>query len=88
MPKCPHYVPASRDGPLTTRKTANESIFKFFKTKKKNFWNADQNLVPEPTNQVETQVHQRPGDAGTAVLSVAGYPGTQTSLHRRQIVVR
>ena len=37
MPKCPHYVPASRDGPLTTRKNANESIFKFFKTKKNFF---------------------------------------------------
>ena len=47
----------------------------------------DQNLVPKPAHQVEAQVHQRPGDAGAAVLLIAWYSGSKTLVHRWQIVV-
>ena len=47
----------------------------------------DQNLVPKPADQMEAQVHQRPGDAGPAVLLFAGHPGPSTPLHRRPVMV-
>ena len=50
-------------------------------------WPADQDLVPEPAHQVEAQVHQRPGDAGAAVLLIAGHLGAEALVHRRQIMV-
>ena len=48
----------------------------------------DQDLVSKQTDEVETEIHERPGAGGPAVLLHPGYPRPPAYVHRRPSVVR
>ena len=47
----------------------------------------DQNLVPKSSDEVEAEVHERPGAGCSAVLLHPRHPRSQANVHRRQTVV-
>ena len=48
---------------------------------------SDQNLVSKSADQVEAEVHERPGAGGATVLLHPRHPRTQAHVHRGQALV-
>ena len=55
---------------------------------KLNIFFLDQDLVSKQADKMETEIHQRPGAGGPAVLLHPGYPRPPAHVHRRPSVVR
>ena len=73
---------------LTETQVRNNSSGNFVTIGLKTLRSIDKNMVSKSSDQMETKIYQRFGNAGSTVLFVAGPSGTEASVYWRPIVVR